>query len=231
MIMVKASKQALSFQQSTPLQLFEFIRDEIIAMELLPGEMVSETILAAKFGVSRTPVRAALAKLESLGLVDIRPQRGTFITKLSMHQILEARFLREALEVAVACHLAENRSAELLHQCQAIIGQQIEAAKNHDALAFIKLDDDFHAALSNATGFPRVAQVVEAEKAHMDRVRNLSLVELTGQYEHVIKQHKAILSGIRLRSTEKAKKAMEAHMKDVYNILKIAPKKHPEYFI
>ncbi|WP_045855542.1 GntR family transcriptional regulator [Teredinibacter purpureus] len=224
------SAQPISFHRSTPSQLFDYIRDEIVGMELLPGEKIPENLLADKFGVSRTPVRAALARLASLGFVEIRPQRGTFVTKLSMHLILESRFLREAIEVAVACHLAEHADQSLFDDCEHIIEAQQEAARNEDALAFQHLDDQFHQTLSNATGFSRVGQEVEAEKAHMDRVRNLSLVEVTGQYDHVINQHKAILAAIKSGSTEKAKQAMSAHLKDVFNILKVAPDMHPEYF-
>jgi len=225
------SDHAISYQRSTSQQLFEHIRDEIISMELLPGAKIPENQLAEKFGVSRTPVRAALAKLSSQGFVEIRPQRGTFVSKLSMQQILEARFIREAMEVAVACHLAEQPNPESLRECESIIHSQEKAAAEGDPLKFQYLDDQFHMALSSATGFSRVGKVVEAEKAHMDRVRNLSLVKFSGQYEQVLRQHKAILTAIQSGSREDAKAAMEAHMKDVYNILKVAPTQHPEYFL
>lgn len=220
----------ISFDRPTAEQIFTHIRDEIVSMDLLPGETIPETRLAAQFGVSRTPVREALSKLSDLGFVEVRPQRGTFVSKLSMEKILEARFIRESLEVAVACALAENVTDEIISTCAEIIHQQEVAANAHDAPSFQILDDKFHQTLANFTGFARVAMVVEAEKSHMDRVRNLSLMELTGQYEHIIAQHKAILSAIQSGSPEKAKKAMSIHMKDVFNILKVAPEKHPEYF-
>lgn len=222
--------QSIAFDRSTPQQLFENIYEDIVGMKLLPGEKIPETQLAEKFGVSRTPVRSALAQLAALGLVEVRPQRGTYVTKLSMQKMLEARFLREAIEIAVACHLAQQPSRELISRCEQILDAQQDAAAQGDANTFRQLDDIFHSTLGNATGFPRVSKAIEAEKAHMDRVRNLSLVELTGQYEHVIAQHKAILDAIKAGSEDAAKKAMEAHMKDVFNILKVVPEKHPEYF-
>jgi len=220
----------LSYDLPSPEQIFDYVRDEIVGMDLLPGEKIPESQLAKKFGVSRTPVREALVKLASLGFVEVRPQRGTFVTKLSMNLILEARFIREAVESAVACSLSENYSEGMLDACEAIIEQQEKAALDEDPLHFQNLDDNFHSALADLTGFHRVSAVIEAEKAHMDRVRNLSLVELSGQYEHVIQQHKAILAGIKSGSSKQAKLAMEAHMKDVFNILKVAPEHHPEYF-
>lgn len=222
--------QSITYDRSTPQQLFEAIYEDIVGMKLLPGEKIPETHLAEKFGVSRTPVRSALAHLATLGFVDIRPQRGTYVTKLSMHKILEARFIREALEVAVACHLAQHADDQLITACEKVMEAQVNAAAESDALKFQKLDDQFHMTLAAATGFERVPKVVEAEKAHMDRVRNLSLIQLTGQYDHVIRQHKDILAAIKSGSEDEAKKAMQTHMKDVFNILKIAPEQHPEYF-
>lgn len=225
------SSPAITFDRSTSQQIFEYIRGEIIRMDLVPGAKIPENSLAEKFQVSRTPVRAALQQLQAQGLVEVRPQRGTFVTKLKMAHILEARFIREALEIAVASHLAEHHEQALIDECEDILAGQVEAAKNEDSDNFQLLDDSFHAALAKATGFERVDKVIEAEKTHMDRVRRLSLFELSGQYEQVINQHRAILAAIKSGSSEKAKHAMQGHMRDVYNILKIAPQNHPEYFL
>ncbi|MBX2857622.1 MAG: GntR family transcriptional regulator [Cellvibrionaceae bacterium] len=199
-------------------------------MELSPGEKIPENLLAEKFAISRTPVRAALAKLESLGFVKVLPQRGTFVTKLSIQKILEARFLREAIEVAVACDLAEDFKPAAIERCNEILVQQKGVAKKNDALMFQKLDDLFHETLANATGFPRVSEVVKAEKAHIDRVRKLSLTEYSGQYDQVIAQHSEILKAIQTRDAAKAKLAMQSHMRDLLTFLALVPDKHPEYF-
>ena len=172
---------ALSFDRPVGVQIYGFIRDAIVSMELLPGQMISETALADQFGVSRTPVREALIQLANIGFVDVLPQRGTYVSKFSMDKILEARFIREALEVSVVSSLAENVTTEIIQAGEAIIAEQKIAAKDDDALAFQKLDDKFHQTLANFTTYGRVAALIEAEKAHMDRVRNLSL-HLSGQY-------------------------------------------------
>ena len=220
----------LTPSRSTSQQIFEYIRDEIVSMELSPGEKIPENQLAEKFGISRTPVRAALAKLESLGFVKVLPQRGTFVTKLNIQKILEARFLREAIEIGVACNLAEHFQAETIERCQEILQEQKIVAAKNDALMFQKLDDLFHETLANSTGFSRVSVVIKAEKAHIDRVRKLSLTETSGQYEHVMAQHHAILAAIQTQDTAQAKSAMQAHMRDVLRFLETVPDSHPQYF-
>ncbi|SMF59069.1 transcriptional regulator, GntR family [Alteromonadaceae bacterium Bs31] len=227
---LESGNPQISYTRSTSEQIFDYLRDEIIRMDLLPGEKIPENLLAEKFGVSRTPVRAALAELSSNGFVEIRPQRGTFVTKLSINLILEARFIREALEVAVVSHVAENQPPGIIEKCEQVFAEQSESAKAGDPLKFQRLDDKFHSVLADATGFGRVSKVIEAEKAHMDRLRNLSLQEFEGQYDHVLEQHRVIITAIKSGSGTSAKNAMETHMRDVFAILSVAPEKHPDYF-
>lgn len=84
--------------------------------------------------------------------------------------------------------------------------------------------------LAQHTQYARVGSLIEAEKAHMDRVRNLSLQE-AGQFKRVLAQHKAIVKAIKAGDANKAQEAMSTHMREVYKILTVIPAEHPEYFI
>src|SRR5690606_2295965 len=116
----------------------------------------------------------------------------------------------------------EATRLEAVDACEKIITDQKAAAADDDALAFQNLDDDFHQTLASFTQYPRVASFIEAEKAHMDRVRNLSL-HVSGQYKRILSQHAAIIKAIKTGSAEKAAAAMSVHLKDVYNILEVIP--------
>lgn len=232
-INMRPESKGLSFDRPAANQIFGFIRDAIISMEFKPGQMISETALAQQFGVSRTPVREALIQLANIGFVEVLPQRGTYVSKLSMEKILEARFIREALEVAVVTQIAVNADEalrlEAVNSCEKIVANQKAAAADDDALVFQNLDDAFHQTLASFTLYPRVVTFIEAEKAHMDRVRNLSL-HVRGTYKRILNQHSAIIKAIKEGSAEKAAAAMSVHLKDVYNILQVIPQEHPEYF-
>lgn len=223
------AKGLLSFDRPTASQLFGFVRDAIISMDFLPGQMISESSLASQFGVSRTPVREAIIQLTNIGFVEVLPQRGTYVTKFSMKKILEARFIRESMEVSVVSYLAENLTNDIIAEGEKIILEQKSAADDRDTLAFHKLDDKFHQTLANCTEYLRVAHVVEAEKAHMDRVRCLSLRE-PDQFKLILDQHTTIIKAIKSGVPEDAAKAMRIHLKEVYNLLKVIPQEHPEYF-
>lgn len=232
-ISMRTDSKGLSYDRPAASQIFGFIRDAIISMELLPGQMISETALAQQFGVSRTPVREALIQLSNIGFVEVLPQRGTYVSKFSMDKILEARFIREALEVAVVSHIATNTNEETrleaVSACEKIIANQKTAAADDDAIAFQTLDDEFHQTLASFTHYQRVGAFIEAEKAHMDRVRSLSL-HVSGQYKRILSQHAGIIKAIKSGSAEKSAAAMSVHLKDVYNILEVIPQEHPEYF-
>lgn len=217
------------FDRSASAQLYDFIRDAIVSMEYEPGQMIPEKTLAEQFGVSRTPVREALIKLSHIGFVEVRPQRGTYVSLLSMDKILAARFIREALELAVIEEVATLADAALIEACSGIIEQQRDAAEQNDSLRFQKLDDAFHQTLAQSTGYERVGVLIDSEKAHMDRVRNLSL-HIRGQYHRVLEQHEEILGALKRHSPEQARKAMARHMQDVYKALIVIPREHPEYF-
>lgn len=232
-ILMRPESKEISYDRPAAGQIFGFIRDAIVSMELLPGQMISETALAQQFGVSRTPVREALIQLANIGFVEVLPQRGTYVSKFSMEKILQARFIREALEVAVVKHLAANDDevfrVQAADACDEIVKSQVNAADNDDPIAFQALDEKFHQTLASFTHYPRVATLIEAEKAHMDRVRSLSL-HISGQYKKIINQHSAIINAIRAGSPDKAVAAMSVHLQDVYHILELIPQEHPEYF-
>lgn len=222
-------QRKVAFDRSASAQLYDFIRDAIVSMEYEPGQMIPEKTLAEQFGVSRTPVREALIKLSHIGFVEVRPQRGTYVSLLSMDKILSARFIREALELAVIEEAATLADGTLIEACTAIIEQQRVSAEQNDSLRFQKLDDAFHQTLANSIGHERVGLLIDSEKAHMDRVRNLSL-HIRGQYRRVLDQHEAILQALKCHSPEQARKAMATHMQDVYKALMVIPREHPEYF-
>jgi DNA-binding GntR family transcriptional regulator len=232
MLMRPASKE-ISFDRPAAGQILDFVREAIVSMELLPGQMISETALAQQFGVSRTPVREALIQLANIGFVEVLPQRGTYVSKFSMEKILQSRFIREALEVAVVTHLTNNVSdslrADVVDTCNVVISEQKLAASDDDVVAFQHLDDRFHQTLSGFTNFPHVSYLIDAEKAHMDRVRNLSL-HISGQFDRVIAQHIAIVRAIESGDAAQSSAAMSLHLKDVFNVLDVIPQQHPEYF-
>ena len=211
-------------------QIFLALKVAILRMDLTPGCIISESEIGARFGASRTPVREALAQLRDAGLVMTIPSRGNFVTKLNADKIREARFLREALEVATVARIVETGMSAAVEAdlTQCLIRQQ-EAIDADDDPAFHAEDDLFHLKLARATGYPRVAHVLEHEKMQIDRLRVLSLRD----HDHLDTlqiQHCQIFDALRARDMKLAIGTTQTHLRSILLVLADLTVSHASYF-
>ncbi len=208
-------------------QLYGLLRERIVRAELKPGEPISETEIARAYAVSRQPVREAFIKLGEAGLVQIRPQRGTFISPISVARVMEARFVREAIEADVSRTAAAKASPEAV----AVLREQIERQKRvaeTDIRAFLKLDELFHRTLAETADVPFAWRVVEDVKAQMDRVRYLSAGEV--HLRLLVAQHEAIVDAVSAADEAAAEKAMRTHLREILRSLPLIAASHPDLF-
>jgi DNA-binding GntR family transcriptional regulator len=205
------------------------LRQDIVALRLMPGEKLSENDLALRFGTSRAPVREALIRLVDDGLIEVRPQRGSFVTRISLRAMERARLVREALEVAIIRRAAERGiSAGFPAQLDAAIKGQ--AATRNDPEGFTEFDDVFHRGFAQGTGLDEVWAIIEREKAQFDRVRFLSLPAVTPVYV-LIEQHKAILNAVLDRNVDAAEQAIRRHLSEVLRIADALVQRHPDLIV
>lgn len=218
-----------SLPSATVRNIHSEIRQDIVSLRLRPGERLSENELALRFGTSRAPVREAIIRLVEEGLIEVLPQRGSFVSRISLGAMQRARFVREALEVAVVRRAAERGlSARALKQIDATLADQDQARS--DAERFTLADDAFHRAFAEDIGIPHVWSVLEREKAQLDRVRFLSLPAVT-PVDALIAQHKDILAAILRREPDAAAAAMRVHLSEVLKIAERLAAEHPDLII
>lgn len=197
-------------------QIARILRERIIQNDLKPGDRISESELARDYDVSRQPVREAFIKLADQGLLEIRPQRGTIVTRIGYFAVLDARFLREAIEADIAKILAANSDPALITNLRAQIDAQ-RALEPHDPLAFIHLDERFHRTLAEAAGKAGAWKQIEGLKAQMDRVRYLALGEF--RVDKLVVQHEALVDRIEARDIGGANAAIRSHLREVLSDL------------
>jgi DNA-binding GntR family transcriptional regulator len=198
-------------------------------MELRPFQELSEARLAAEFGVSRTPVREALARLARRGLVDILPQRGTIVSPLSEDLIAKSRFIREALERPLARLAAEKLTPEIEALLMREVALQHTFANLSDDQSFLQSDDRFHALIAKAAGFESIYDDVREAKFHMDRVRRLSLLSQEHMF-FIVREHEEILERLKEHDVEGADRSIAVHLVSVMRELDSIRARHPEYF-
>lgn len=184
----------------------------IVTLELIPGSAVSENELSAALNLSRTPVREALIELGRMGLVEIFPQRGSYISRIDYHLIEESRFMRLVLENAVlkqACQGISQASMDILrknlqasHHCLSL----------HDPAPqeFLELDNQFHQLLFEAVDRGWTYGVIHSQMIHFDRLRALS-VKSTDNIR-LVRDHEDILYAIERQDEELAEMLMTRHL-------------------
>lgn len=200
-------------------QIATALKTAILDTSLAPGTLISENEVGQLFGASRTPVREAFAQLRDDGLIVTWPSRGTYVSKLSEHQIRSAQFLREALEVAVVERLStQGISAQALGPLDDNLAQQRAAVTAGDKARFQALDDRFHAMLADATGFNRISGLLIREKAALDRLRVLSLND-SDHMARLLTEHEGILDAVRRGYSGQALDRMRRHLRNVLKTL------------
>lgn len=218
----------LSLSDAVSPQLHKMLRDRIIACELAPGQRISETEIASTYEVSRQPVREAFIKLAEEKLVCIRPQRGTYITRISIPTALAARFVREAVEADLVRRVVKLANPEMISELDQQLQKQLIAADALDLPELMRLDEAFHKSLAHYAAAPEVSTFLESLNVQVSRVRNISAGKFSPR--KVVQHHKAIVDAIRSRKASAADKAMRTHLSEIKKDLPHVVESYPEYF-
>jgi len=207
-------------------QAYDRLRDAIVSLRLKPGERIADAQLALELGVSRTPVREAVLQLADEGLLEILPQHGTFVAPISLEAVREAQFVREALEVAALREVVERITDAELDELEAALAEQ---AAETDPARFYTLDQAFHRRLMEISSFPGAWRIAARSRAHLNRVRILSLPgpEVIAE---LVAQHVALVDRLRARDAAGAEAVLHEHLRMVYSHLPELERAHPEYF-
>jgi DNA-binding GntR family transcriptional regulator len=208
-------------------QIYAQLREAIIRNRFSPGDRISESEIARSCAVSRQPVREAFIKLASEGLVAILPQRGTIITKINYSAVLDARFLREAIEADIVSMLTSEPDISLIRELRSQLKAQAAVIRT-DPQEFIGLDDRFHRTLADAAGKVGAWRLIEGLKSQMDRVRFLSLGHFP--VKKLIEQHKAVVDRIEIGDPQGANVAIRGHLREVLSDLPQILGANPDFF-
>jgi len=213
-------------QATIAVQIYQHLRRQIVAGDFVPLQPLSENELAASFGVSRTPVREALGKLEEERLVSILPQYGTFVAPIRTDRVFSDQFVREALECAAIDLAAVRCAAPDAAALRAIIEDQRAAPSDK---AFFAADEAMHRALMVLAGQEAAWQVVDAAKVNLDRIRHLS-ARHTFKRLSILAEHEQIIGAVIAGDRDGAVAAMRLHLRGVFTSSGQMMQMHPEFF-
>lgn len=224
-----AAQVSLDSHEPIGAQIFRALRQAIFVGQMVPGTPLSEKEVSDMFHVSRQPVREAFIKLAEAGVLQVLPQRGTFVRKISPRRVREGRFIREAIETAVARKAAESITDDQLLQLGENLRDQRLAAKVNDTSRFLALDEAFHYSIAQSIDCIAAWETIQDIKAQMDRVRYLSLPEVS-PLDLLIRQHAKIVSALRAHDPAAAEQAMRAHLREILVSLGPVAARNPDWF-
>lgn len=225
-----ASTPILEKRASIADQLFEKLRDRIVSLQWKPRKLISRQEIAEEFGVSQTPVREALLRLENLGLITVYPQSRTEVAPIDAKQAREVQFLRRGLETEVAIALSEIIDDQGIADLQHIIDAK-RAIVDHDhmMLNFMRLDRQFHQTMFSMVGQSNLYDLVIEKSVHLDRMRLLQLPEMDKR-QRIVTEHQAVLDAIASRDPTRMNDAIRRHLGSASNTLAPVQDHFPSYF-
>lgn len=202
------------------------IRERIISGEDAPGTLLSENELAHHLGTSRQPIREALMLIGQEGLVEIRPQSGTYVTYLDADIVGQAQFIREAIEVASLADCARNITPEAAAGLYELLDRQDACTTREE---FYPLDEDFHRTLLAIAGHETAWATVSSAKGHLDRARYLGLSGYRGITEYAA-DHRHVLDAILAGDLSAAEDRLRSHLRFILDDVASMRAARPDLF-
>lgn len=190
---------------------FKTLRQGILTGELKPGERLMEIHLANRLGVSRTPIREAIHKLELEGLVTMVPRKGAEVAQISeknLKDVLEVRRALDILTVELACERMPQEQLAMLKEANEEFAR---LTKTRDAVQISKADVAFHDIITRSTGNDRLIQLINNLSEQMYRYR-FEYIKDTSYHELLISEHEKIYEAIAARNKEMAAKMAGSHI-------------------
>ncbi len=202
-------------------QVLSTLKQEILTLELKPGQSISENEICMRFDVSRTPVREALRRLQEQGFVHTIPYSGTYVTLLSLKNIREMIYMRVAVELMVMRDFMKIATPllyeEVRHQirCQELLIQELQ----FESEIFYKMDAQLHAIWFQATGKTSLWEFIQAQQLHYTRFRMLDSAMET-DFSRIVKEHAEMLACMEAKDETGLEEILKKHLYISINRLK-----------
>ena len=224
----RVGETVLDRSRQVAIQIHEILRDRILSVELVPGSILSRASLQLEFGVSQTPVRDALMRLQEEGMVDVYPQYATVVARIDIAHARQAQFLRLSIELEAIRRLTEESPSETADVLQAILLRQETVASPQTYDVFDELDRAFHRTLYERAGILALWSTVRRQSVHLDRLRRLNL-PMPGKMQNVVDDHRNIVDSVRRGNRQSAAEALRKHLSGTLSIIDLISEKFPDY--
>jgi DNA-binding GntR family transcriptional regulator len=224
-----SSLKSFGQRQSAAEFAYEQLREAVISLHLEPGAVIARGAIAQRLGVSQTPVREALVRLQEERLIEVIPQSATRVSKIDLASAREAHFLRLSVELEIVRRLSQRPSPNLSGALQTQLAQMQAALAAGDHTAFTAADEAFHSALYQAAEVPDLQVLVRRRSGHLDRLRRLHL-PAPGKADAVLIEHKDLTDAITAGDMARSEQCLRAHMSGTFAEIEQLRRTTPHYF-
>jgi GntR family transcriptional regulator, rspAB operon transcriptional repressor len=218
----------LDRQQNVAGQIYDHLRKKILKVELRPGDPINERGLADTLGASRTPIRDAIRRLSTEGLISTIPHVGTSVALIDAARLRECSFIRATLEGASIRLAAPSFSERDGLRLDDLVARQEATIEERDIAANIEVDVEFHRAILTLAGLDMTVALLDRIMGDIIRVRHLSS-EMAGRLQTTISEHRSIVAALRSRDPDACEAALRAHLHSSSASIAAVLDRHPEY--
>jgi len=211
--------------------IYHELKRAIISGALSPGQTASIDRMAAAHGVSRTPVREAFLQLAEEGLMVVTPQVGAKVAPVDLRQVYEAQFVREVLERACLATGAQSANREALASFDRALRRQGAAIREREYATFYQWDETFHNLMCSMSGHAGISKIINSARAHLDRLRQLSLRDNLRLMQQLFDDHRAIVEALKRHNESAADRALRRHLRRIFDYVDELLRRHPEFFV
>ena len=198
---------------------YDVLRTAILQGRIKAGHRIVEKEYAEKFGISRTPVREALRKLEQTeGFVQYLPRKGVVVKTFETREIIEIYTIRIALETLAAAAAVENITAEQILRLQEAVNRMEQAEGRGDTAEFLEMCRLFNGIIIEASRMPRLSGLINTMQDYLERFRTISLSGEARRKAAVL-EHKAILEAMLAGDIDTARRCVCAHLESAKKAL------------
>lgn len=207
------------------------VRNKILNLDYKPGRMISETEISEMLKVSRTPVREVFIRLSYEKLINIYPQKGTFISLIDLPFVGESVYMRSILECRIINEIFDKSITVLPQEAKKNIRLQEELVQSNGTIQeFLELDNDFHRIIFKTVGHETIWDIISTTKIHYNRYRVLTMYE-PEMLRKVYNEHCDLVKYIETSDKRKCGSLLKEHHYSGLDHASVIKEKYPDYFL
>ena len=214
--------------------IYEEIKSQIINLDLLPGTKVKEEDLAKELNISRTPIRGVISRLVKDSLLEVNPQKGTYVSKIDLSKINDYIYVRKSVEMQMISKICNVITDEQIKELEEILVKQHEIIQMEPSIAKSKMffhnDNLFHATMFKFASLEGVWKIIHTNAIPLNRARIMANLRSNPQVEKIYEQHKQMVEYLKSKDEKGAINALEYHLDGGFDGIAALVDKYNDYF-